>query len=39
MMSIKASGNSDRDFVQLMLPHHEAALDMAKAELLHGSDP
>lgn len=39
MMSIKASGNGDRDFVQLMLPHHEAALDMAKAELLHGSDP
>lgn len=39
MMSITSSGNSDRDFVQLMLPHHEAALDMAKAELLHGSDP
>jgi uncharacterized protein (DUF305 family) len=38
MMSIKASGNTDRDFVQLMRPHHEAALDMAKAELLHGSD-
>lgn len=39
MMSVKASGNSDVDFVQLMLPHHEAAIDMAKTELLHGSDP
>jgi uncharacterized protein (DUF305 family) len=39
MASVKASGDSDLDFVQLMLPHHQAALDMAKAELLHGSDP
>jgi uncharacterized protein (DUF305 family) len=22
-----------------MLPHHQAAIDMAKAELLHGTDP
>jgi len=22
-----------------MLPHHQAAIDMAKAELLHGRDP
>jgi uncharacterized protein (DUF305 family) len=22
-----------------MLPHHQAALDMAKAELMHGQDP
>lgn len=39
MQSIERSGNSDIDFVQLMLPHHQAALDMAKAELLHGKDP
>src|SRR5262249_14461247 len=32
------SGNDDVDFVNLMLPHHQAAVDMAKAELLHGSD-
>jgi uncharacterized protein (DUF305 family) len=37
--SIKSSGDSDVDFVKLMLPHHQAALDMAKAELMHGQDP
>jgi uncharacterized protein (DUF305 family) len=25
--------------VKLMLPHHEAAIDMAKTELLYGKDP
>ena len=25
--------------MNLMLPHHQGAVDMAKAELLHGSDP
>jgi len=24
---------------RLMLPHHQAAIDMAKAELAHGKDP
>lgn len=33
------SGNNDLDFVQLMMPHHQAAIDMAKAELNFGSDP
>jgi uncharacterized protein (DUF305 family) len=33
------SGDSDVDFVELMLPHHEAAIDMAKTELLYGKDP
>jgi len=31
-------GNSDADFVNLMLPHHQAAIDMARTELLNGSD-
>lgn len=39
MGAIEPSGNSDVDFVRLMLPHHQAAIDMAKAELTHGKDP
>jgi Domain of unknown function (DUF305) len=39
MSSLKSTGNNDEDFVRLMLPHHQAALDMAKTELLHGQDP
>jgi len=39
METAKATGNDDEDFVNLMLPHHEAAVEMAKAELLHGNDP
>ncbi len=32
-------GDPDRDFIALMIPHHQGAVDMAKAVLLHGSDP
>ena len=39
MAAIKRSGDSDVDFVRLMLPHHQAAIDMAKIQLLHGKDP
>ena len=39
MGEVKQSGNSDVDFVRLMLPHHQAAIDMAKAELLYGKNP
>ena len=39
MTSLRPSGHADIDFVALMLPHHQAAVDMAKAELLFGSDP
>ena len=39
MGAIKRSGNSDIDFVRLMLPHHQAAIDMAKTQLLYGKDP
>ncbi|HMG37489.1 MAG TPA: DUF305 domain-containing protein [Blastocatellia bacterium] len=38
MNSVKSSADSDVDFVELMLPHHRAAVDMAKAQLLHGKD-
>jgi uncharacterized protein (DUF305 family) len=39
MEAIKPSGNSDVDFIRLMLPHHQAAIDMAKTQLLYGKDP
>jgi hypothetical protein len=38
MAAIKRSGNADVDFVELMLPHHQAAIDMAKTQLLYGKD-
>ena len=39
MASVAPSGDGDVDFVRLMLPHHQAAIDMAKAELMYGKDP
>ena len=39
MGAIKRSGNTDADFVRLMIPHHQAAIDMAKTQLLYGKDP
>ena len=35
-MTIKPSGDIDRDFVTMMVPHHQGAIDMAKAELEYG---
>src|SRR5262245_50446001 len=34
MGAVARSGSSDVDFVTLMIPHHQAAIDMAKTELL-----
>ena len=39
MGAVKQTGNNDVDFVRLMLPHHQAAIDMAKSQLLYGKDP
>jgi len=36
MNAAKSSGNPDKDFVLLMVPHHQAAVDMSKAYLNHG---
>jgi uncharacterized protein (DUF305 family) len=36
MASVESSGNSDVDFVRLMIPHHQAAIDMAKTRLMFG---
>lgn len=33
------SGNSDNDFLAMMIPHHQGAVEMARLELIHGSDP
>lgn len=35
-MMIKSTGNVDRDFVAMMIPHHQGAIDMARAELKYG---
>jgi hypothetical protein len=35
-MSVKPSGDVDRDFVAMMVPHHQGAIDMAQAELRYG---
>jgi uncharacterized protein (DUF305 family) len=35
-MSVKPSGDVDRDFVATMAPHHQGAIEMAQAELRHG---
>src|SRR5580700_1436374 len=39
MKSSPMNGNSDHDFVTMMMPHHQGAIDMAKAELIYGKDP
>jgi uncharacterized protein (DUF305 family) len=33
------TGEPDRDFVVMMIPHHQGAIDMAKALLLYGKNP
>jgi uncharacterized protein (DUF305 family) len=38
-MSIAHTGDPDRDFAAMMIPHHQGAIDMAKAELQFGRDP
>jgi uncharacterized protein (DUF305 family) len=38
MGMVKPSGDLDEDFVRLMLPHHKAAIEMAKVELKCGKD-
>src|SRR6201981_476196 len=35
-MSIRPSGDVDTDFVAMMVPHHQGAIEMAQAELRYG---
>lgn len=37
-MAVATSGNADRDFAAMMIPHHRGAIEMAELQLLHGSD-
>jgi YVTN family beta-propeller protein len=35
-MDVASTGDVDRDFVAMMVPHHQGAIDMAQAELHYG---
>lgn len=35
-MPVDSTGDVDRDFVAMMMPHHQAAIDVARAELKYG---
>jgi Domain of unknown function (DUF305) len=37
-MAIKPTGDVDRDFIAMMIPHDQGAVDMAKEELEYGHD-
>lgn len=37
-MAIKPTGDVDRDFALMMIPHHQGAIDMALAELRYGKN-
>jgi uncharacterized protein (DUF305 family) len=39
MHSAEYTGDANHDFVTMMIPHHQGAIDMAKALLLYGKDP
>ena len=38
MHAARPTGNHDIDFLAMMIPHHEGAVDMARALLRHGRD-
>jgi hypothetical protein len=39
MNAAPLTGNPDRDFTALMIPHHQSAADMARVYLQHAGDP
>lgn len=39
MMDMKMSGDPEIDFMQMMIPHHQGAIDMSKIYLKHGTNP
>ena len=38
-MQVAPTGEVDRDFVRMMIPHHQGAIDMAVAEIRYGTNP
>ena len=38
MEHLKPTGNPDKDFVMMMIPHHQGAIEMAKVEVQYGRD-
>lgn len=39
MMAVPMTGNADHDFAAMMMEHHKGAIDMARLEVEHGTDP
>jgi len=37
-MHVAPTGDVDRDFVTMMIPHHQGAIDMAELQLRYGKD-
>lgn len=37
-MEMELTGDADKDFVNMMIPHHQGAIDMAEVELKYGKD-
>ncbi len=35
-MAVKPTGDADSDFVAMMIPHHQGAIDVAQIELRYG---
>jgi len=38
-MAVAHTGDPDRDFAAMMIPHHQGAIDMAKVQLQFGRNP
>jgi len=38
MKAVPMTGNADKDFLMMMIPHHESAVTMGEDELSHGNN-